>query len=81
MGITISPETEEILCRALGCKRLLDVMDRDYADFSETQDVDREKIMRHAKRNRGSIRISKGRFYTLKEYAERIHRVKKLRLP
>lgn len=81
MGITLSSETEAILCRTLGCKRLSDVMDRDYASLDEAHDVDREKAMRHARRNRGSIRISRGKFYTLKEYAERIRRIKKLRLP
>lgn len=81
MPITISQKTKKVLLEALKMDRLVEIMDRDYADLNEDHDVDREKAVCYASRNRGSIRINTGRFYTIKEYAHRVERAKRLKLP
>lgn len=81
LPIRISNQTRKALLDALNLRRLVDVMDRDFMDIDEAHDVDRGKAVRYASRNRGSVRINTGRFYTAKEHSDRIARAKRLKLP
>lgn len=79
--IRISNKTKKALLKALNLEHLVEIMDRDYTDIDEEHDVDREKAMCYASRNRGSVRINTGRFYTAKEYSTRIAQARRLKLP
>lgn len=81
MPASISEKTKKVVLAALNLKSLGDVMDREYGVIDRAHDIDRENAVRYASRNRGSIRINTGRFYTLNEHAERVKRVKQLKLP
>ena len=81
MPIRISDQTRKILLNALNMERLVEVMDRNYTDIDEAHDIDREKAVRYASRNRGSVRINTGRFYTVKEHLDRVARARRLKLP
>lgn len=82
MVCLVSKVTETVLLKTLGISSLSDILDRTYKGFSREADVDREKVMGvYGDRNRGSIRLNSGRFYTAAEYENRIQRVKALQLP
>ncbi|NVZ08401.1 hypothetical protein HW932_03910 [Allochromatium humboldtianum] len=81
MPITLAPKTRETLCKELGVSNLPDLMDRDFQDISPDTDVDRAKVALYADRNRGSVRLNSGRFYTAKEFADRVRKIKSLVLP
>jgi len=81
MPISVSEKTINTLLQRLGLKCPVDVMDLDFQDIDEEHDVDREKASLYASRNRGSVRINTGRYYTAKEYRDRVRHVKNLRLP
>lgn len=81
MPIHISHQTKRILLNALNLGHLVEIIDKDYTDIDEKNDIDHKKAVRYAGRNRGSVRINTGRFYTMKEYSDRILRAKKLKLP
>jgi hypothetical protein len=81
MAIQVSDKTRQIVCRELKVDSFADLVDRDFQAFDENHDVDRNKVARYADRNRGSVRLNAGKFYTAKEHEQRIERVKKLKLP
>lgn len=81
MAMTLAEETRKTLCDEFGVNRLVELMERDFEDMSPEADVDREKAALYAERNRGSVRLNAGRFYTATEYAEHIRKVKALNLP
>lgn len=43
--------------------------------------MDREKAALYADRNRGSVRLNAGHYFTVKEYAEHIRNMQAARLP
>lgn len=57
-----------------------ELMARPYADFKVT-DESREEIVKRAPRYRSDVRISRGLFYTDKEWQERIDKFKTMKLP
>lgn len=81
MTIRVSETTRDIVCKSLDIDRLSAVIDMSYKGFSTTSDVDREKTRLYSDSNRGSVRLNTGRFYTVKEYDERINRIKNMKLP
>ncbi len=70
MPLTLSEETEKIICKRLKINNLEDVVDQDYPDITPDDDVDREATRLYSSRNRGSVRISRGLFHTMRELAE-----------
>lgn len=81
MSINLAKKTRETLCKALGVSDLTQVMDRDFKNISRENDINREKVALYADRNRGSVRLNSGRFYTAKEYEERIRKTNSRALP
>jgi hypothetical protein len=81
MKTNLSNETVKIILDALGATKIEDVIQRDFADLDAEHDVDRERAKSYARRGRGSVRLSKGLFYTVKEFEERKKRVAALSLP
>lgn len=81
MAINLAEDTRKTLCEEFGVTRLVELMEREYKDLSPEADVDREKAALYAKRNRGSVRLNTGRYYTATEFAEHIRKVKALNLP
>ncbi|ESQ17435.1 MAG TPA: hypothetical protein DDY14_04905 [Chromatiaceae bacterium] len=81
MAIQVSDKTRQIVCRELKVNSFADLVDRDFQEIDENHDVDRNKVARYADRNRGSVRLDAGKFYTAKEYEQRIRRVKNMKLP
>ncbi len=81
MPIHIAEATRKALCHALGVSRLIEVMEHDFQDISPDADVDRNKAALYADRNRGSVRLNSGRYYTAGEYAAHVRKVKSLELP
>lgn len=79
--MTLAKETRKTLCDEFGVAGLAELMERDYRDISPEADVDREKATLYAERNRGSVRLNAGRFFTATEYVEHIRKVKALHLP
>ena len=74
-------ETLTIVTKALGVKEVSDIINRDFKDITPEHDVDREKEGKYRSRVRGSIRLSSGRYYTANEYADRINKIRSIRLP
>lgn len=81
MSFWMSAETRGVLVHALGLSQLEDVLDRDYKEISSSNDVKRDKVPVYGDRNRGSVRLNMGRFYTYGEYENRVSRVKAISLP
>jgi len=81
MPITLAEETRKTLCKELGVSALVELMEFDFQDISPEADVDRDKAAFYADRNRGSVRLNSGRFYTAKEYAAHIRKAKSVELP
>lgn len=81
MTIRVSETTRNIVCKSLNIDRLSAVIDMSYGGFSTAADVDRAKTGLYSDSNRGSVGLNAGRFYTAREYEERINRIKNLRLP
>lgn len=81
MSFGLSAETRGVLVHVLGLSQLEDVLDKDYQEVSSNCDVKRDKVLVYGDRNRGSVRLNTGRFYTYGEYEDRISRVKAIPLP
>ena len=80
--IQLSKRSRSVIKKNLKLKRIDEVVDHKYADFSPENDICREKVNTiYAKRIRGSVRLRAGRYYTAKEYKDRVKRVKALTLP
>jgi hypothetical protein len=81
MPIQITEKTRETLCKTLGVGSLSELMNRDFKDISADADVSRTKAALYADRNRGSVRLNAGRFYTTREYTDRVRKMKAIKLP
>lgn len=81
MSISLSQKARDLVRRAIGVQNTDDLLDRDYQDITTDNDVDRDKTEKYADRNRGSVRLNTGRFYTAREFDERIETVKRISLP
>lgn len=81
MPISISEKTRKIICRELDESALINLIDADYQDITPEADVDRAKASIYADRNRGSVRLNAGRYYTAQEYADRVKKVSAMHLP
>lgn len=82
MAKLLSVATQDAALKALGISSFAEVLDRDFLDLTPEHDADRTLVLRlYADRNRGSVRINSGHFYTASEIKARIRRVQELRLP
>lgn len=82
MAALMSEATRSTLFAALGASSFGELLGRDYQSLSRENDVNREAHLRlYADRNRGSVRINSGRFYTVSEFEDRVVKVKALSLP
>ncbi len=81
MPIHIAEATRKALCNVLGVSRLIEVMEHDFQDISPNADVDRDKAALYADRNRDSVRLTAGRYYTAREYAAHVRKIRSLELP
>jgi hypothetical protein len=82
MASLLSDETKGAVFRALGMSSIAEVLDRDFLDVTPEHDADRGLVLGlYADRNRGSVRINSGHFYTASEMQARISQVRELKLP
>lgn len=81
MAIKIADKTRATVCNRLGVSALVDLMDRDFQDLTIDADVDRAQTDLYADRNRGSVRLNAGRFYTVREYAKHLRELQAIKLP
>lgn len=81
MSSYISAKTRQTLCRELKTPALIDLIDADYLDITPEADVVRNRVVIYADRNRGSVRLNTGRYYTAREYADYVKKVSALNLP
>lgn len=81
MSFGLSAETRGVLVHVLGLSHFEDVLDKDYQEISPNCDIKRDAVPVYGDRNRGSVRLNTGRFYTYGEYEDRIRRVKAILLP
>lgn len=77
-----SDAAQAVVFSVLGISALSEVLDRDFQDITPSQDISRDKVSGlYSDRNRGSVRLNSGRFYTASEFEARIDRVSALPLP
>lgn len=81
MSAQLSEKTIETICKTLGATSLSELQERPYQALSAEADVDRDKAALYADRNRGSVRLNAGHYFTVKEYAEHIRNMQAVRLP
>lgn len=82
MATLFSEASQAVVFSVLGISTLSEVLDKDFQDITPTQDIIRDKVSGlYADRNRGSVRLNSGRFYTAAEFDARIDRVSALNLP
>jgi Holliday junction resolvasome RuvABC ATP-dependent DNA helicase subunit len=81
MAINFSEESIKIILDTLKANTIEDIISRDLPDLDEELDIDRERAELYARRGRGSVRLKRGLFYTVKEFAERQRKVAALSLP
>lgn len=81
MTTALSESAAAIVCGILGVTNTNQLLDRDYRDISPETDVDRDKTRKYADRNRGSVRLNAGKFYTASEFADRVEAVSRTPLP
>lgn len=82
MAALLSDATRSAVFRTLGISSFAEVLDKNFLDITPEHDADRCKVLGlYADRNRGSVRINSGHFYTATEQQDRIARVKELKLP
>lgn len=65
----------------LKAKNKVDLVNRDYTKTATDVDFSREDAKKYANRNRGSVRIFRGNFYTQSEYEEFVKNALALELP
>lgn len=81
MSISLSDKTKAVLLNVLGISQLTDVLDKDFRDLSASNDVCRSKASIYGDRNRGSVRLNSGNYYTVREFEERLQQAKLTPLP
>ncbi|MGB4062529.1 MAG: hypothetical protein WBK19_01760 [Azonexus sp.] len=82
MATMLSDVTKRAVFKALGISSFAEVLDKEFLDLTPEHDADRGLVLGlYADRNRGSVRINSGHFYTASEMKARISRVQELRLP
>lgn len=82
MTTLMSEATRSTLLAVLGASSFGELLGREYQSLSRENDINRETHLRlYADRNRGSVRINSGRFYTVSEFEDRVVKLKALRLP
>lgn len=79
--VVLSPQTLEILEKRLNVNDVKDIVDRDFSDLTENNDVNRKEAEIYSQRNRGSVRLSRGLFRTITEQNLFYKQVKNLLLP
>jgi hypothetical protein len=77
----LSQEILQIVLKSVGIPTLEKIIDREFQEINPEKDVNREKVKIYGDKVRGSVRISQGLFYTVKEFEEHVARIKKIKLP
>lgn len=77
----LSDKTKAVLIGVLGVSKLEDVLHKDFQDISAGCDVDKKQAELYSDRNRGSVRLNAGRYYTASEFQDRIQQAKFIPLP
>ena len=81
MAIQISEKTKQTICQTLDAASLDELQERPYQSLSVDADVNRDHAAIYAHRNRGSVRLNAGRYFTMKEYEDFVRQAKSVRLP
>ncbi|MBS1259581.1 MAG: hypothetical protein MAG551_02654 [Candidatus Scalindua arabica] len=81
MSISLSNTTKKTIQNRLKLKRFNEILGREYQDITPKSDVNREKAKIFSGRFRGSVRLSKGLYYTAREFKEWADKVKRIKMP
>lgn len=82
MAKLLSDANQNVIFKALCISSFAEALDKNFLDITTENDADRDQILGlYADRNRGSVRINSGYFYTASEMKARISRVQELMLP
>ena len=77
----LTEKSLQLIQERLKAKDKLELVNRDYDKTSSRVDFNREDAKKYANRNRGSVRIFRGKFYTQSEYEEFVERALGIELP
>ncbi len=77
----LTQKSLQLIQDRLKAKDKTELVNRDYDKTSSCVDFNREDAKKYANRNRGSVRIFRGNFYTRSEYEEFVEKALALELP
>lgn len=77
----LTQKSLQLIQDRLKAKDKTELVNRDYSKTSSCVDFNREDAKKYANRNRGSVRIFRGNFYTRSEYEEFVEEALALELP
>ena len=81
MAVSLSETTKKIIQNRLKLKRFNEVLEREYQDITPKSDINREEAKMFSGRFRGSVRLSRGLYYTAQEFKEWVDKVRRIKLP
>lgn len=81
MAISLSDTTKKTIQNRLKLKRFNEVIAKEYQDITPKSDINREKAKMFSGRFRGSVRLSRGLYYTAQEFKEWADKVRRIKLP
>ncbi len=77
----LTENTVLLIQKTLHAQDKAELITRGYGTTSAKADFNREDTQKYANRNRGSVRILRGNFYTPKEYEDFVAKALALKLP
>lgn len=77
----LTDKSLQLIQDRLKAKDKTELVNREYVKTSSSTDFNREDAKKYANRNRGSVRIFRGNFYTQSEYDEFVTDALAIELP
>lgn len=77
----LTEKSADLIAKRLKVSNVDRLICRDYALISKDNDVNHSDAEKYSKKYRGSVRISKGVFYTFSEYDDFVATAKATQLP
>jgi hypothetical protein len=80
-NILLTQKAIDIIKKSIGVNNLSEVLDKEYKDISEINDIDKKRVKLYSNKIRGSVRLGSLNFLTIKEFNERADRILNAQLP
>jgi hypothetical protein len=81
MEMNLNSNSIGIIFDVLDVKNVEEILEKDFADITEQNDIEREKATLYSSLVRGSARLNRGLYYTTKEYEEKRRKIIANQLP